>query len=108
MESEKQITNKIIKVLNAKYAETTWVYKRFATYNEIGQPDITGVHRGKRVEIEVKAPSLDRGSVEANKILASKKQRFYLDKYEKLGAITGVVCGLKQAEGLLKASELCF
>jgi len=102
--TEKQLTNKIIQTLNSKSPETTWVYKRFATYNEIGQPDITGIYCGRRVEIEVKAGHLDRGSVESNLDLASKAQRYYIKKYLKLGAIAGVVCTVEQAVELLETS----
>ena len=99
--SEKQLTNEIIEFLNNYQSKKIWVYKRFATNNEVGQPDITGIYDGRRVEIEVKAPHLDRGSVEANLELGSKLQRYYIRKYAQLGAITGVVCGLNEVKELM-------
>ena len=102
---EKTLTNKIIKHINQTYKSTTWLYKRFAQGNDAGQPDITGIHQGMRVEIEVKAPHRDLGSLAANHSLASKRQQFYLTKYARLGGLTGVVCSLPQALEVLRLSN---
>lgn len=99
--SEKQLTNEIIRFLNNYQSKKIWVYKRFACGNEAGQPDITGICDGRRVEIEVKAPHLDKGSVTSNLELGSNLQRYYIRKYAELGAIAGVVCGLKQVKELM-------
>jgi len=88
---EKQLTNKIIKSFNER--PDVWFYKRFASGNEAGKPDITGIFDGTRVEIEVKAPRLLNRQIqaleEAGDIdglfsetlkLASKRQAFYIKK----------------------------
>ena len=105
---EKTLTNKIIKSLNN--IDGVWVYKRYApSGNEAGQPDITGIAKGLRVEIEVKAPHRRDVFEEAelsdlidkNLQIASKRQQYYIKKYKELGAITGVVTGLDQALWLI-------
>jgi penicillin-binding protein-related factor A (putative recombinase) len=98
---EKQLTNKIIKWLNEEHVHTTWVYKRFAIGNEAGKPDITGIHKGVRVEIEVKRPCLNKGSIEANMELGSKIQQHYIRKVRQYGGIAGVVCSVEQVAELL-------
>jgi len=98
--SEKQLTDKIIRMLNG-YRETTWVYKRHAVSNEAGKPDITGIHEGLRVEMEVKSPSRNLGSISANIEIASKIQRHHIKRIQRLGGIAGVVCTLDQAAELV-------
>ena len=98
---EKTLTNKIIKYINSNYAETTYLYKRLGSGNESGKPDITGVHNGLRVEMEVKAAHRDKGSIENNLSVASKRQQYWIKKFSKLGAISGVVTSLNQALKLL-------
>ena len=105
--NEKSLTNKIIKTLNG--LDGCWVYKRYgASGNEAGKPDITGIFKGLRVELEVKAPNRrklsETGNFEAletqineNMSLASKLQRYYIKKFKELGAITGVVTSIDQA-----------
>jgi len=108
MLNEKALTSKIIKQINSKYKDTTWLYKRYAIGNEIGKPDITGIHCGFRVEIEVKAPSLSKGSLEADQGLASKVQAHYLKKFRQLGGIAGVVTSVSQVEELLNGNVTHF
>jgi hypothetical protein len=53
---ESKISEQIIRGLNKH--PMTWAYKRFAPAgNEAGQPDITGVSHGMRLEFETKNPS---------------------------------------------------
>jgi len=101
--SEKQLTNKLISHLNKQ--PSAWVYKRHAISNEAGKPDITGIYKGLRVEIEVKAPCRDRGSLTANLRIASKIQQHYIKKIQKLGGIAGVVCTVDQADNLLRSFD---
>ncbi|MBF0231849.1 MAG: hypothetical protein HQK65_02265 [Desulfamplus sp.] len=99
---EKQISNKIVKYLNDNHFDTTFVYKRLGSANNAGMPDITGCHNGIRVEIEVKNPYLDKGSVEANLSIASKKQQYYIKKFQQLGCYAGVATSIDQTLKILK------
>ena len=117
---EKQLTNKIISFY--KTHPNVYLYKRFASGNEAGKPDITGIYKinniGIRLEIEVKAPRRMTNKMakkiakleESNQIellfeetyqLASKRQQYWLRKFQSYGAITGVVLSLNQLELLL-------
>jgi len=100
--SEKNISAKIVKYLNDHFADTTFVYKRLASANNGGMPDITGCHNGIRIEIEVKNPILDKGSIEKNLSIASKKQQYYITKFKNLGCYSGVVTSIEQTLNLLK------
>jgi hypothetical protein len=115
--SEKQLTNKIIKHFNQLYSDRGFIYKRYAIGNEAGKPDLTGVLDSKRVEVEVKAPSRSNATIKALErsnqtqdmfkalnLLASKRQQYWLRRFAKFGAITGVVTSLDQLDSLIKSS----
>jgi hypothetical protein len=96
--TEKQLTNLIIRYVNSKYADCAFVYKRKGgSGNETGKPDITGIYRGVRIELEVKSPHLSKGSIEADFELASKLQQHYIRKFQKLGGLSGVATSFKNA-----------
>jgi len=101
---EKTISNSIIKYLNTNHSDSTFVYKRLASANNVGMPDITGCHNGIRIELEIKNPVLDKG--ENNLTLASKKQQYYIKKFQKLGCYSDVVTSLEQTLKLLKISPI--
>ena len=122
MLTEKQLTNKILS--NLKSRSDLFLYKRFATGNEAGKPDLTGVYLlpnqgskiGLRLEIEVKAPRLLTPDLralesapelffESSFRLASKRQQYWLRKFKSYGCLTGVVLDVTHIDLLLSLIE---
>jgi len=116
MQTEKQLTNQILNY--AKSQPNLFLYKRYASGNEAGKPDLTGVYLldslqiGLRIEIEVKAPRLLTSALidlqshpealfkETFKI-ASKRQQYWLKKFKSYGCLTGVVLDLSHVDLLI-------
>jgi hypothetical protein len=125
MGAEKILTNRIIRELNKMPG--TWVYKRFASGNEAGKPDLTGISGGLRLEIEVKSPHRAtkriqelESRIKADKklsplalealmqetlLLGSKLQRYNIKRFQRFGAITGVVTSLDQVLWLMAVKD---
>ena len=111
------MTNKIVKYINTQI-EGGYVYKRYATGNEAGKPDLTGVFRGYRLEFEVKSKSREPSGLEALRLrlldsslgsdfkafyelglsIASKRQAYWIKRFSSLGAISGVVFDLRDID----------
>lgn len=123
--SEKQLTNYIVKMLRQDDTGDILAYKRHGGgINEAGKPDVTGVVAGIRIELEMKDParmskemashlenleiclasdgnakSLFAANLEvsANLLpLASKIQQVWIKRFLKAGAIASVICSPAQ------------
>ena len=92
---ESNIVKAVLRYLNKLpgcYAEKTWG----GMMGNRGRPDITGCLNGRRLELEVKTPS---GRLTPN-------QAAYLEKWNRAGAVTGVVTGVADTEMLLVEHKL--
>jgi hypothetical protein len=76
--TEAKLNKNVVDALNK--LPGVFVRKRFGGVGQKGQPDITGIARGIRVEIEGKLPGKK----------PTPKQKYWLDLWGKYGAITGV------------------
>lgn len=76
--TESQLNKKTVDALNK--LPGVFVKKRFGGVGQKGQPDITGIARGIRIEIEGKLPGKK----------LTPKQKYWINHWKKYGAITGV------------------
>jgi hypothetical protein len=67
--------------------------KRHARSGDRGKPDVTGCINGQRLELEGKTPGSQ----------PTPKQRQWLRRWKKVGAITGVYHSVWEALSLIKA-----
>ena len=88
-ENENRLNSKVVKFLNTLpncYAE-----KRPSQQGRKGRVDVTGCIDGRRIELE--------GKTGHNK--PTKKQKYWLDKWASVGAITGVYRSIEDVKKIL-------
>lgn len=96
--TEAQLTHKIIHALNRIPSVCVWRQNtgaikfdngRFVRFGVKGQADITGIYKGRRVELEVKLPGKTK--------TLTDNQRAFLESMAQHGAIVAVVTGIDEA-----------
>ena len=93
---EANLNKKAVEALNKMPG--VFVKKRWSGPQQRGQPDITGICWGRRIEIEGKLPG--------NK--PTKLQTHWLKTWEKYGAITGVYHSVTEAVALVEPYSRCW
>lgn len=91
--SEATVVKEILQYLNS--LDQTYAEKREATPGRKGRVDITGCHRGIRIEIEAKRPD--------DNAQPTKIQLYWLGLWQEVGAITGVA---KSVEDIIKIMDI--
>lgn len=87
---EKSVVQEIIKMLNG--LDGCFVRKRHGGPTRKGEPDITGCYKGMRIEIEAKAIG--------GKLTRLQKEK--LEKWNAVGAITGVAYDEQDAYNIIR------
>lgn len=94
MASEKAIERAIVKWLNS--LDNCFAYSRHGDQFSIkGNPDVTGCHGGRHIEIEVKKPGEK----------PTKIQFAVMEKWKRAGAIVGWVTSLDEAKDIIKGEN---